>query len=135
MVEHFPYQDGLLVSYWDTSFSDNNKSEHPGSGPDPADRLAPRAAATATTARRGVVASRCTTRRSRSQRTDAFYLHLNSELNKIKARRRSRSSTTAATYWYAEAPGAGVKVPNAGVRIRVINQNKTTMWVKLTSTK
>jgi immune inhibitor A len=24
MVEHFPYQDGLLVSYWDTSFTDNN---------------------------------------------------------------------------------------------------------------
>ena len=23
-VEHFPYQDGLLISYWDTSFTDNN---------------------------------------------------------------------------------------------------------------
>lgn len=23
-VEHFPYQDGLLVSYWDNSFTDNN---------------------------------------------------------------------------------------------------------------
>ena len=23
-VEHFPYQDGLLVSYWDTSFANNN---------------------------------------------------------------------------------------------------------------
>ena len=23
-VEHFPYQDGLLVSYWDTSFASNN---------------------------------------------------------------------------------------------------------------
>jgi immune inhibitor A len=23
-VEHFPYQDGLLISYWDTSFADNN---------------------------------------------------------------------------------------------------------------
>lgn len=22
-VEHFPYQDGLLISYWDTSFTDN----------------------------------------------------------------------------------------------------------------
>jgi hypothetical protein len=29
-VEHFPYQQGLLVSYWDTSQSDNNTSEHPG---------------------------------------------------------------------------------------------------------
>jgi immune inhibitor A len=24
LVEHFPYQDGLLVSYWDNSFTDNN---------------------------------------------------------------------------------------------------------------
>ena len=24
LVEHFPYQDGLLVSYWDTSFANNN---------------------------------------------------------------------------------------------------------------
>ena len=31
-VEHFPYQNGLLVCYWDTSQSDNNTSEHPGEG-------------------------------------------------------------------------------------------------------
>jgi immune inhibitor A len=31
-VEHFPYQDGLLISYWDTSFTDNNVASHPGGG-------------------------------------------------------------------------------------------------------
>lgn len=31
-VEHFSYQDGLLISYWDTSQDDNNTSEHPGQG-------------------------------------------------------------------------------------------------------
>jgi immune inhibitor A len=31
-VEHFPYQDGLLISYWDTSQSDNSTSAHPGTG-------------------------------------------------------------------------------------------------------
>jgi immune inhibitor A len=31
-VEHFPYQDGLLVSYWDTSQSNNNTPQHPGQG-------------------------------------------------------------------------------------------------------
>ena len=31
-VEHFPYQDGLLVWYYDTSFSDNNVGEHCASG-------------------------------------------------------------------------------------------------------
>jgi immune inhibitor A len=32
MVEHFPYQDGLLISYWDSSQSDNNTASHPGEG-------------------------------------------------------------------------------------------------------
>ncbi|GGT14505.1 protease [Streptomyces chromofuscus] len=31
-VEHFPYQDGLLIWKWDTSQQDNNTSEHPGAG-------------------------------------------------------------------------------------------------------
>jgi immune inhibitor A len=31
-VEHFPYQDGLLVWYWDTSQDDNNVGDHPGKG-------------------------------------------------------------------------------------------------------
>ncbi|HET7045554.1 MAG TPA: immune inhibitor A domain-containing protein [Gaiellaceae bacterium] len=31
-VEHFPYQDGVLVSYWDTSQTDNNVGAHPGEG-------------------------------------------------------------------------------------------------------
>lgn len=31
-VEHFPYQDGLLISYWDTSFPNNNVGSHCESG-------------------------------------------------------------------------------------------------------
>lgn len=31
-VEHYPYQDGLLISYWDSSFSNNNTIQHPGGG-------------------------------------------------------------------------------------------------------
>jgi immune inhibitor A len=31
-VEHFPYQDGLLIWYWDTSQADNNVGDHPGRG-------------------------------------------------------------------------------------------------------
>jgi immune inhibitor A len=31
-VEHFSYQDGLLVSYWDNSYSDNGVGDHPGGG-------------------------------------------------------------------------------------------------------
>ena len=31
-VLHYPYQDGLLISYWDGSQSDNNYGDHQGSG-------------------------------------------------------------------------------------------------------
>jgi immune inhibitor A len=31
-VEHFEYQDGLLISYWDNSFGDNSVGDHPGGG-------------------------------------------------------------------------------------------------------
>jgi immune inhibitor A len=31
-VTHYSYQDGLLISYWDTRFADNDTSLHPGQG-------------------------------------------------------------------------------------------------------
>jgi immune inhibitor A len=31
-VERFPYQDGLLISYWNTEYADNNTAQHPGGG-------------------------------------------------------------------------------------------------------
>jgi immune inhibitor A len=32
LVEHFPYQDGLLISYYNEEWDDNNVSSHPGEG-------------------------------------------------------------------------------------------------------
>ena len=31
-VDHFPYQDGLLINYWDTSQANNQTKNHPGAG-------------------------------------------------------------------------------------------------------
>ena len=31
-VEDYPYQDGMLVSYWNTEWEDNNVGTHPGEG-------------------------------------------------------------------------------------------------------
>lgn len=31
-VENYPYQDGLLINYWDTGQTDNNVGDHPGEG-------------------------------------------------------------------------------------------------------
>ena len=66
-VEHFPYQDGLLVNYWDTSYTDNNTSRT---------RVAARSCRSTRTrvptttwrAPPGVVGSRTTTRRSGCRR-------------------------------------------------------------------
>jgi immune inhibitor A len=32
LVESYPYQNGLLINYWDTSQNDNNVGDHPGFG-------------------------------------------------------------------------------------------------------
>ena len=32
LVEHFSYQDGVLISYWDDSYADNSVGDHPGHG-------------------------------------------------------------------------------------------------------
>ncbi len=31
-VEHFAYQDGLLINYWNSQYTDNNVGDHPGEG-------------------------------------------------------------------------------------------------------
>jgi immune inhibitor A len=31
-AERFPYEDGVLVWYWDTQYADNNVGDHPGAG-------------------------------------------------------------------------------------------------------
>ena len=31
-VQHYPYQNGMLVNYWDSSQGDNNVGDHPGQG-------------------------------------------------------------------------------------------------------
>ena len=73
-VEKFPYQDGLLVNYWDSSYSDNNTSQHPGGGLVLPIDANPRGALQPAGRRRGADASRPTTRRSACRRSDSFYL-------------------------------------------------------------
>ena len=62
-VEHFPYQNGLLVWYANSLYSDNNTSQHPGGG----EALPVDAHATALTWSDGTVA------RNRIQSYDATF--------------------------------------------------------------
>ena len=31
-VENYPYQNGMLINYWNTTYADNNVGDHPGAG-------------------------------------------------------------------------------------------------------
>ncbi|TCO21121.1 immune inhibitor A [Kribbella steppae] len=129
-VEHFPYQDGLLVSYWDTSVDDNNTNEHPGSGlilpidshPVPINRLDGqlwRPRVSGYDAPFGL------------EKADSFTLHINGAPSYIRGQNGVSTFNDSKTYWYKEQPSAGVKVPNNGVNIKVVERNGTTMTVKV----
>ena len=108
-MEHYNYQTGLLISYWDTSQVDNNTNVHPGAGrnlyidahPKPFNNLdgVPwRARVQVYDAPFGL------------HQADGMTLHLNGEGRYIRGRPRSRSSTTR-KYFYDELPNQGVKLP------------------------
>lgn len=129
-VEHFPYQDGLLVSYWDTSQADNNTSAHPGEGlilpidanPEPIYNLQgqpwrPRIA--------GYDAP------FSLQKSDSITLHAAGRASYIRGRSAQPLFDDAKSYWSPDQPTAGVKVAAAGVKIRVQSQQGTSMTVRV----
>jgi immune inhibitor A len=130
-VEHFPYQDGLLISYWDTSFSDNNVGDHPGGG-----LLLPiDAHPSISTWSDGSVA------RPRIQSydstfglwaTDPISLHSGDLTLNVSSKRAVPLFDDSRSYWVNGHPGdaaangryqsewASVNVPNTGTTIRVV---------------
>jgi immune inhibitor A len=134
-VEHFSYMEGLLIWYWDTSQPDNNTSQHPGEGlilpidshPRPIYNL------------QGVP-WRCRIQVYDAPfsltRAESFSLHVNSEPSYIRGQDAVPVFDDRRTYFY-DAPTirlCGVKVPNAGVRIRVLEVDGTSIRIRQTST-
>jgi immune inhibitor A len=131
-VEHFPYQDGLLLWYWDTSRGDNNTNVHPGEGlilpidshPVPINRLdgqiwRPRVAGY--DAPFGL------------EKADSLTLHVNGQPSYIRGQAPVPVFNDSKKYWYAEQPQNGVKVPNNGVNIKVVSRTDTTMKVNVST--
>jgi immune inhibitor A len=118
-VEHFPYQDGLLVSYWDTSQPNNNTPQHPGAGlilpidahPTPMLR-----------ADGGVWRNRVQTYDATFglEPTDAITLHWLSQPSEHQSLPAVPVFDDTQSYWDAANPTASVKVPNTGTTIRVV---------------
>jgi immune inhibitor A len=125
-VEHFPYQDGLLVWYCDTSQADNNTSAHPGEGfalpidahPVPLTRGVAKKAKSAKPIWRNRVQSYDST--FGLEPTDALVLHYNSKAWKIKSLPAVPCFNDALSYWSARNPTGSVKTPTTGTKIEVL---------------
>ncbi|MEU5096111.1 immune inhibitor A domain-containing protein [Streptomyces sp. NPDC020996] len=121
-VEHYPYQNGLLIWKWDTSQPDNNTGDHPGTGlilpidahPTP------------------LKWSDGTLMRNRIQaydspfswyRTDGVTLHKAGVATKIPSLRGVPVFNDHKHTYYDEAnPAAGVKITDTNTKIRIVQE-------------
>lgn len=132
-VDHFPYQDGLLINYWDTSQTNNQTARHPGAG-----LLLPiDAHPTALYRVDGAVwRNRVQTYDATFglQRTDALNnLHHNSVLSPIPSLPAVPVFDDRIQYYDPANPQGSVKNPNTGTMIRVnrVTQLGAFMYVEV----
>ena len=129
-VEHFPYQNGLLISYWDTSQSDNNTSVHPGEGlilpVDANPRAIPMMGG-------GYWRTRVAGYDSTFglEKSDSITLHVAGAANYIRGQAAVPVFRDDKSYYDAATPAASVKVPDTGTTIRVLTQDGTSMGIKV----
>ncbi len=117
-VDHFPYQDGLLINYWDTSQKNNQTRNHPGAG-----LLLPIDAHF--TALRNVNGA---VWRNRIQSynstftlepTDALTLHVSGVLSPIPSLKGVSVFDDRTLYYDPANPQGSVMNPNTGTQIRI----------------
>ncbi|MFF6777822.1 immune inhibitor A domain-containing protein [Streptomyces sp. NPDC012637] len=123
-VEHYPYQNGLLIWKWDLSQKDNNTSQHPGKGLIlPVDsHPSPLKFRDGSLMRNRVQAydSPFTI-----ARTDGFQLHLKNEAAWVPSQAGNPVfDDKKGVYWFAENPRAGVQVTDTNTKIQVVKEPK-----------
>lgn len=135
-VEHFPYQNGLLVNYWDASFVDNNTSQHPGGGLVlPVDANPQAINNLQGAAWRGRIQTYDAP--FGLERSDSFSLTADGRKSLIRGAAANPlfDDTDPNRYYqpYVDAglPRVGVKVAGAGVKIEVLSQNDTSMQIRV----
>ncbi|WP_407836637.1 immune inhibitor A domain-containing protein [Streptomyces sp. DSM 116496] len=121
-VEFYPYQQGVLIWLWDTAYSDNTTKAHPGGGMLlPVDsRPAPLTHADGT-----LLNARAQTFDAPFSlgRSDRIVLHKAGVPTVIPARSGVPVfDDRHGTYWNAELPQLGVKVPDTGTRLTVVKE-------------
>ncbi|MDX3537787.1 immune inhibitor A [Streptomyces sp. MB09-01] len=121
-VEHYPYQDGLLIWQWDTSQKDNNTSQHPGQGLIlPIDANAkPMKWADGTLLRNKIQPYDAT---FSAYSTDAFTLHKNGESLFLKPKPANLVfDDHKGKYFYDENPTGSVKVTDTNTKIKILKE-------------
>ncbi len=121
LVEHFPYQDGLLISLWDTSQMDNNTKQHPGEG-----LILPIDAHPEPLIREDVPGdvpwrSRVQTYDSTfgEDKTDAITLHVNGLPSHYPSLEGVSKFDANMDYWSPMTPTSGVDQPKSDLTIKV----------------
>lgn len=118
-VDHFPYQDGLLINYWDTSQRNNNASSHPGKGLILPIDAHPKALKRVDGANwRNRVQTYDST--FGLQATDPLALHHNSVLSPIPSLPAVPVFDDRTTYYDPANPQGSVMNPNTNTQVRVL---------------
>ncbi|GGJ87642.1 protease [Streptomyces camponoticapitis] len=132
-VEHYAYQNGLMVWLWDTSQKDNNTSVHPGKGLIlPVDAHAkPLKWADGT-----VIRNKIQTFDSSFSKypTDLFRLHNADKAQWILPQAgKPVFDDRKGTYWYEENPTGSVDVPDTNTKISIVSEplSGSTITVKV----
>ncbi|MER6624766.1 MULTISPECIES: immune inhibitor A domain-containing protein [unclassified Streptomyces] len=130
-VEHYAYQNGLLIWKWDTSQADNNTSEHPGTGLVLPIDSHPTA----------LKWSDGTLMRNRIQTYDATFSKFRTEgmtLHKADVAKWIPSSKGVSvfndrtnTYYDPENPGGGVRVTDTNTKIKILKEAKDGSTIEL----
>ncbi|MFG2134096.1 immune inhibitor A domain-containing protein [Streptomyces sp. NPDC048751] len=121
-VEHYPYQNGLLIWKWDTSQADDNTSQHPGRGLILPVDAHPQAMKWSDGT---FMPSRIQSFDSTFSRyaTDAFTLHKAGVETKVISRIGIPVfDDGTSTYYDAKTPLAGVKVTDTNTRIKITQE-------------
>ncbi|MFE7860510.1 immune inhibitor A domain-containing protein [Streptomyces sp. NPDC057403] len=121
-VEHYPYQNGLLIWKWDTSQPDNNTGDHPGTGQIlPIDSHPVPLKWSDGTLMRGRIQAYDSP--FSLYPTDGITLHKADVATKIKwSWGVPVFNDHASTYYDASNPAAGVKVTDTNTKIKIVRE-------------
>ncbi|MET8827433.1 immune inhibitor A domain-containing protein [Streptomyces sp. NPDC004610] len=130
-VEHYPYQNGLLIWKWDTSQADNNTSVHPGTGlllPIDA-HSTPLKWSDGTLMRNRIQSYDSTFSLSR---TDGITLHKAGVPTRIPSQKGvSVFNDRTSTYYDPATPTAGVKITDTNTKIKIVKEARNGSTITL----